>query len=214
MGYAASTTGVTLGRLSRTLVLALALTSPLALIACAGPGPGGGTSPSTRPTLVPVARPPTPTPAAPTPAALASPTDGTGLPAGGASPRTDLGSLCDLLTPDEADEALGEFVTGILDLSQGLNSYCEYETDSDSFLRIQLGAPSDFEAGAQLAGVAAVPVPGVGEAAVWFGGEMGVLSVRERNSYFRLVLNLPGTDAAAQLAIATGLAARVIERLP
>lgn len=148
------------------------------------------------PTQAPTAEP-TPTPERPTPAP---------------SPRTDF-SLC-LVTFEEAEEALGEFIRGQADVSGTASPYCDYDTDSGTPLRIALGSRGDFAAGAELDGVGSEPVPGVGDEAVWFGAALGVLSVRQDDVYLRIVLDLPGVDTATQLEIAKGLAAKAVERIP
>lgn len=94
-------------RVAATLVAVLALTALVALTACGGGGDGeeevAATTPGETPTQAPTVEQPTATPGGPTPTAAASPTAATTLP--------QIGSFCDLVTPDEADEALGEFVT-------------------------------------------------------------------------------------------------------
>ena len=188
----------------------------LALIfaACGGGGgeeqePAATTLAGGTATQAPVAESPTPRPEDSTPAAAASP-----------AARF---SLC-LVEPEDADEALGEFVTGF----PGGNLNCTYQTESGIYLRFELGSPEDFQAGAELEGVRGKPVSGIGEEAVWFGGvqfpshhfnfdeivTLGVLSMRQGDVYFRIMLNLPELDSAAQLEVALDLAAIAIPRLP
>lgn len=146
-------------------------------------------------------------------------------PTAAASPTAKI-NWCDLITPEEADEALGEFVSA----TASVNGYCNWQTDSGIYLRIEPGSPEDLQARAEMEGVEGEPVPGVGEGAAWFGGvqvpshhwdfeeeeivTLGVLSLRQGDVYFRIMLNLPEVDSANQLEIAKGLAAKAIERLP
>lgn len=179
----------------------------LLLFGCGGGGGGEEKLPATTPagttpTESPTVERPTATPEGPTPAV--SPTKAVASPTGPVR-------LCTLVTAEEADEALGEFVTGILDLA---NQYCQYDTESGIYLRIEPGSQGDFQAGAALQGVGGEPVPGIGEEAAWFGGALGVLSVRQGDVYIRIVLNLPGVDSSTQLEIAKGLAAKAAERIP
>jgi len=125
---------------------------------------------------------------------------------------------------EDADEALGEFVTGI----PGGNLNCTYQTDSGIYLRIEPGSPDDLGAGAELEGVQGEPVPGIGEEANWFGGvqlpthhldfegivTLGVLSLRQGDVYLRIMLNLPEVDSADHLDLAKDVAAKAIGQLP
>ena len=137
--------------------------------------------------------------------------------------RTASFSLC-LLEPEEADEALGEFVTGF----PGGNLSCTYQTDSGIYARFELGSPDDLQPDADFEGVPGEPVAGIGEEAVWFSGvqlpshhfdfdevvTLGVLSLRQDDVHLRIMLNLPALDSATQLELVTGLAAIAISRLP
>ena len=132
-------------------------------------------------------------------------------------------SLC-LLEPEEADEALGEFVTGF----PGGNLSCTYQTDSGIYVRFELGSQDDFQPDAEFEGVAGERVAGIGEEAVWFVGvqvpshhfdfeevvTLGVLSLRQDDVHLRVMLHLPALDSATQLEVATGLAGVAISRLP
>ena len=201
-------------RIAPTLVAVLALAALVALTACGGGGggeeePAATTPAGETPTQAPTVELPTATPEGPTPAAEASPT----------AAEIDASNS---VTFEEVDEALGEFSTG------GFCGpfYCQYDTESGIYLRIEQGLPQDFEARAELIdyrfpglaeavqGVEGEPVPGVGDEAAWFDGEVAVLIVREGNAYFRFVLNLPEVDSSTQLEIAKGLAANAIQRLP
>ncbi len=207
-------------RVAATLVAVLALTALVALTACGGGGDGeeevAATTPGETPTQAPTVEQPTATPGGPTPTAAASPTAATTLP--------QIGSFCDLVTPDEADEALGEFVTAFP--CGTLNG--QWQTDSGIYLRIEPGSPEDLRAGAEMEGVAGEPVPGIGDEAAWFDGvrvpshhfnfeetvALGVLSLRHGDVYLRIMLNLPAEDSATQLEIAKGLAVKAVERIP
>jgi hypothetical protein len=188
-----------------------------ALTACGGGGDGEeeptATTPAGEtPTQAPTVESSTPTPEGRTPEAAASPTA-----------RID---LCDLVTAEEADEALGEFVSALA----SVNGYCNWQTDSGIYLRIEPGSPEDLQAGAEMEGVAGEPVPGIGEEAAWFDGvrvpshhwefeeeeivTLGVLSLRQGDVYLRIMLNLPEVDSSTQLEIAKDLAAKALERLP
>ncbi|HLF61314.1 MAG TPA: hypothetical protein VI980_09065 [Acidimicrobiia bacterium] len=111
--------------------------------------------------------------------------------------------LCGLVEPAEADEALGEFVTGIANTPAG----CQFETDSGAYVLLEYGSPEDFLEGAQIEGVTGETVPGIEDQAVWFATSPGVLSVRVEDAYFHIVVDLPNGDGAAQLEVATNFAA-------
>lgn len=201
-------------RVALPLVAVLGLAALAALTACGGGGgeeePAPTTPAAETRTQAPTVERPTPTPEISTPAAATSP-----------RPLVE----CDaLLTDEEADEVLDEFVTG---LPSG-PGFCQWETDSGSYLRIELGSSEDFQAGLKIGGVTGEPVPGVGDEAVWFSGAqipsqhfrfeeetvaVGILSVRQDNFYFRIILNLPEVDSATQLDIAKNLATKAIEPL-
>lgn len=198
------------------LLLVTVLVLGAALLAACG---GGGDDDDEAPTGVA-----TTAPAEESPADLggASPT-GQPSPTAATTPP-EIGSFCDLVTAEEADEALGEFVTGLpCGTLNGL-----WQTDSGLYLRLEPGSAEDLQAGAEMQGVAGEPVSGIGEEAAWFDGvlfpshhfgfdeevALGVLSLRSGDFYLRIMLNLPAVDGAAQLEIAKGLAAKVIERLP
>ena len=130
------------------------------------------------------------------------------------------------MTAEEADEALGEFVSALA----SVNGYCNWQTDSGIYLRIEPGSPEDLQADGEMEGVEGEPVPGIGEEAAWFDGvqvpshhwefeeeeivTLGVLSLRQDDVYFRVMLNLPEVDSSTQLEIAKDLAAKALERLP
>jgi hypothetical protein len=197
------------GRHNRRLTVVLALAALLIASGCAGQPPGA----TTVQTLEVVARPPTP--GATNPAAA---------PAPGSSVEPILvDSTCELVTIDEAEEALGEFVSGEqdfaafgkqIDLTQPTTYSCRRETESDTYVTVGQGSAADFVPGAQVETVAGVPVPNLGDAAVWFADPIGTLAVREGNIHLRIVVNMPALDSAAQLAIARGLAEKALSRVP
>ena len=141
-----------------------------------------------------------------------------------ATEANQFGSFCDLVTPDEADEVLGEFVTGFP--CGNLNG--QWQADSGLYVRLEPGSAEDPLPGAEIEGVAGQPVTGVGDEAAWFDGvqvpshhfafnetvSLGILSLRQGDIHLRVMLNLPGVDGAGQLEIAKGVAAKAIERLP
>ena len=190
------------------LFLVTVLVLGTALLAACG-GDDDDSAPNDGATTAPVGE-------SPTDAGDPSPTTATTLP--------EIGSFCDLVTPEEADEALGEFVTGFP--CGTLNG--QWQTDSGLYVRLEPGSAEDLLAGAEMEGVAGEPVPGIGEEAAWFDVvrvpshhfdfdetvALGVLSLRHGDVYLRIMLNLPAVDSAAQLEIAKGVAARAIERLP
>jgi hypothetical protein len=134
---------------------------------------------------------------------------------------------CSLLTDDEVDEAMG-----VLDLlPRGLFEFgrgegCGWQpTDGDGedieglSVQVAPGDPSDFQPAAELDGVRGVPVAGVGEAAVWFGGtDTGTLSVVEGTRlgylFVRIELNRADVDDSTRLELAKGLAANALPRFP
>ena len=142
-------------------------------------------------------------------------------------PAVDCGPL---LTTDELEEALGVFdrpagERNSIRFAQG--EVCSEQLDADErvFVRIEPGAPGDFEPGAGLLGVPGEPVSAVGDEARWFGGEgseaggdVGALSVRQDTSLgalrFRIFLGRPDLDSAAQLEIAKNLALSALPRFP
>ena len=167
----------------------------------------------------------TPTDVATTPTDAATPAPASDTPAATlVVTPADIGSFCDLVTPEEADIALGEFITGFpCGTLDG-----QWQTDSGLYLRLEPGSAEDFETGAEMEGVVGVPVAGIGDEAAWFFGvqaashhfdsdetvSLGVLSQRQGDVYLRVMLNLPAVDSAAQLEIAKGVAATAVDRLP
>ncbi len=189
------------------LLLAALLALGAVLLAACGGDDDGPDDATTTPTDVA-----TPAPASDTPAATLVVTP------------ADIGSFCDLVTPEEADVALGEFVTGFP--CGTLNG--QWQAASGIYLRLEPGSSEDLEAGAEMEGVAGEPVTGIGDEAAWFPGvegpthhvffddtvSLGILSFRSGDVYLRVMLNLPAVDSAAQLEVAKGVAATAVDRLP
>ena len=127
----------------------------------------------------------------------------------------EITSLCDLVTPEDVRELLGESVTGA---SEFRDVSCGYSIASGS-LNIEQGSQQDFEEGEGpfRTGDLGEPVPGIGDEAAWWGGDLyalNILSVRQGDFYFRLKLGLAEVDVETQLEVAKGLATRAVERLP
>jgi len=181
----------------------VALAALVALTACGGGGSGeeepAATTPAGEtPTQVPTVERLTPTPEGVTPEAAASPTAGI--------------NLCDLVTPEDVEEALGESVTDTRDLD---TVSCRYSTAPTSSVSIERGSQQIFEEGIYGPDAPREPVPGIGDEAAWFGEVAPrFLSVRQGDFYFQVRLLLPEVDSATQLEIAKGLAAKAVERLP
>ena len=138
----------------------------------------------------------------PTDAAGASPTDATTLP--------EITSLCDLVTAEDVEEALGESATLAAEFK---DVSCAYSTASGG-LNIERGSQQDFEVGIARTGDVGELVPGIGDEAAWFVGGQNTLIVRQGDFYFQLRMNLPELDSATQLEAAKDIAARAVERIP
>ncbi len=199
-------------RVAPALIPVLALAALVALTAC-----GGGGGPEEEAATTPAGESPTPgvavdgkpaTPEGPTPAADASPTAATTLP--------EISSLCDLVTPEDVEDALDDSVTDGTESTISLS--CGYALASGNSVNLNLGSQEDFETGVFRTGDLGEPVPGIGDEAAWFGGDLfgdqGTLSVGQGDFYFQLRMNLPGVDLATQLEVAKGLATRAVERIP
>ena len=140
--------------------------------------------------------------------------------AGDASPTTgttlaEVTSLCDLVTPEDVKDVLGESVTGVNEFK---DVSCAYSIGSGS-LTIEQGTEQDFEEGEGpfRTGDLGEPVPGIGDEAAWWGGDiyaLNLLSVRQGDFYLRIKLGLAEVDVATQLEVAKELANRGVERLP
>ena len=135
-----------------------------------------------------------------------------------------------LLTNDVIEEALGlsDRPAGERNsIGRSRGEVCSEQLDVDErvFVRIEPGAPGDFEPGVGLLGVSGEPVSAVGEDARWFGGTgaegggaVGILSVRESTSlgalHFRIVLGRPDLSSAGQLDVAKKVALGALARFP
>ncbi len=181
----------------------VALAALVALTACGGGGGGeeepAATTPAGEPpTQVPTVERLTPTPEGATPEAAASPTAGI--------------NLCDLVTPEDVEEALGESVTDTRDLD---TVSCRYSTAPTSSVSIERGSQQIFEEGIYGPDAPREPVPGIGDEAAWFGEVAPrFLSVRQGDFYFQIRLLLPEVESATQLEIAKELATKAVERIP
>jgi hypothetical protein len=85
------------------------------------------------------------------------------------------------------------------------------DDDEDFYVEIGPGAPADFEPSAELSGVSAEAVTGVG--ARWFTGAedgVGVLSVQQLTLlgvlHYRVIVSRPGLAGSEQLEILRTLA--------
>lgn len=82
--------------------------------------------------------------------------------------------------------------------------------------QLEPGSPDDFGSAATLDDVAGVPVSGVGQVAMWFGGgDMGTLSVvtetEQAYLFIRLSISRPDVSDQDRLDLAKGLAASAID---
>ncbi len=185
-------------RYALILGLLAMLVAAVLLAACKSSGGGGETPAGETPTQAPTVERLTPTPEGATPEAAASPTDGI--------------YLCDLVTPEEVEEALGESVTDTRDLD---TVSCLYSTAPKNSVSIERGSQQILEEGIYGADASREPVSGIGDEAAWFGDVAPrYLSVRQGDFYFQVRLNLPDVDSSTQLEIAKDLAAKAVERLP
>jgi hypothetical protein len=191
------------------LLLAVgSLAALAALTACGGDGggeegPAATTPAGETPTQAPTVEQPTPTPEGVTPEAAASPTGATTLP--------EIGSLCDLVTQEDVEEALGQSVADTRDL----DTACRYSIAPEDVVQIELGTQQIFEEGIYGPDAPREPVSGIGDGAAWFGEVAPrYLAVRQGEFYFQVRLDLSEVDSETQLEIAKALAAIAIERLP
>ncbi len=124
----------------------------------------------------------------------------------------EITSLCDLVTQEDVEEALGESVTGSTEFK---DVSCGYSTASGG-LNIERGSQQDFEVGVGpfRTGDLGEPVPGIGDQAAWFGEGQNILAVGKGDFYFQLRMNLPELDSAAQLEAAKDIADKAVERIP
>ena len=121
---------------------------------------------------------------------------------------------CTLISDDEVLATLGvSDNTGVFKFSGGEG--CVWQPDGGSQaegLSVELvpGNPSDFATGAMLNDATGVPVPDVGDVAVWFGGRgAGTLSAARETDigylFMRLAINRPDVDDRERLGLASSL---------
>ncbi len=177
-------------------VALLTIAALVALSACGGGDDEGGSLLDEEPTA---------TPEGSAPEATASPMDEATL--------REITSLCDLVTADDVEDALGEPVTGSTEFK---DVSCGYSTASGG-LNVERGSELDFEEGIARAGDLGEPVPGIGDQAAWFGFSAfgnDTLSVGKGDFYFQLRMNLPELDTETQLEMAKDIAINAVERIP
>ena len=171
------------------------------------------------------------------PLASTAPAAATSAPESARSPnsvsdRPDISPLsCGSLLPQEAiDEGLAVWdrppgQQGSFRYARGETCVEQIDGDEGVFVGIEPGTPADFQPGAELLGVGGEPVAGVGDGALWFGGEQaegegdqGKLSVRQTASvgmlHFRIVLGRPDLESAEQIGVAKELALSALPRFP
>lgn len=135
-----------------------------------------------------------------------------------------------LLTNDDIEEALGlsdrpAGERSSFGLARGESCGEQLAVDERFFVRIEPGAPGDFDPGVGLLGVPGEAVSAVGDDARWFGGAgaegggtVGALSVRQSTTlgelHFRIVLGRPDLSSAEQLAEARKVALGALTRFP
>ncbi len=175
------------------LLLATVFALSAALLAACG-GDDGGQAPTDVATTAPAGE-------SPADAGEASPTTATTL--------AEITSLCDLVTADDVEDALGESATIAAEFK---DVSCAYTTASGG-LNIERGSAGDFEEGVGpfLTGDLGDPVPGIGDEAAWFGNSM---SVGKGDFYFQIRLFDTEVEGVTQLDVAKALATRAVERLP
>jgi hypothetical protein len=188
-------------------LLAILVAALAALTACGGgeggeEGPAATTPAGETPTQAPTDEQPTPTPEeGTTPEAAPSPIPGI--------------NWCDLVTPEEVEEALGKPVAETYELG---DLTCRYNIAPRDTVQIEQGTQQIFEEGiyGEYAAAGREPVSGIGDEAAWFGRVAPFfLAVRQGDVYFQVALNLyEEVDSETQLEIAKELAGKVIERLP
>ena len=138
-----------------------------------------------------------------------SPADADDAPTTDATTPSEITSLCDLVTPEDVEDVMGESVTSA---SEFKDVSCGYST-SIGPLNIERGSAGDFEEGVGpfLTGDLGDPVPGIGDEAAWFGN---IMSVGKGDFYFQIRLFDTEVEGKSQLEVATELATRAVERLP
>lgn len=136
----------------------------------------------------------------------------------------------DLVTSGEIVEILGVADDQVLGggssmVSRNETCHTELGGDSDYFVEISPGGPSDFAVDTVLIGVSGEDVAGVGDEARWFGGpsaddggRYGVIVVNQVSQhgtiYFRILVGQPVADENSQRDMAVALARLAIPRFP
>jgi hypothetical protein len=114
---------------------------------------------------------------------------------------------CDLVTPEEVEEALGKPVAETYELG---DLTCRYNIAPRDTVQIEQGTQQIFEEGiyGEYAAAGREPVSGIGDEAAWFGRVAPFfLAVRQGDVYFQVALNLyEEVDSETQLEIAKELA--------
>jgi hypothetical protein len=122
---------------------------------------------------------------------------------------------CDLVTPEEVEEALGQPVA---ETEERGDLACRHSIAPRDAVQIGQGTQQIFEEGiyGEYAAAGREPVSGIGDEAAWFGRVAPFfLSVRQGDVYFQVTLVLFGeVDSETQLEITKALAAKAVERLP
>lgn len=120
-----------------------------------------------------------------------------------------------LLTFDDVDPVLG--TTEWLTFSGGETCTHQLLDDNGVFVRIAPGHPTDL-IDSTLEGVTGRRIPDVGDAAVWFGGEVSTLSVAAEGRYgvlvFRVTVSRSELDEDERLEGAKALALAALPRFP
>ncbi len=183
-------------------LLAILVAALAALTACGGDDEPAATTPADEtPTQAPTDEQPTPTPDGVTPEAAPSPIPGI--------------NWCDLVTPEEVEEALGEPVA---ETEERGDLACRHSIAPRDAVQIEQGTQQIFEEGiyGEYAAAGREPVSGIGDEAAWFGRVAPFfLAVRQGDVYFQVALVLyEEVDSETQLEIAKELAAIAVERLP
>lgn len=133
-----------------------------------------------------------------------------------------------VLDQEAVDEALNVWdrpdgPASLFAISQHETCVETLENDDNSFVRLEPGAPEDFEPDASFLGSGPRVLTDLGDQAVWFEGSgqdahAGMLAVRSDTTlgdlYFRLVLSRPELSDAGRLETALALARATLPRFP
>ncbi len=143
----------------------------------------------------------------------ATPTPEGVTPQAAASPAAEI-NWCDLVTPEEVEEAVGE---SVIETEERGDVACRHAIGPADAVQIEQGTQQIYEEGiyGEYAASGREPVSGIGDEAAWFGLVAPFfLAVHQGDVYFQVALNLDEVDSATQLEIAKELAAKAVERLP